>query len=161
MITVRLTKWLGRTNNFFYWLNIDAPERFQSDSNDKRIKVGLGVNVGGFLSVSDFDRERLVPVLTSTTSLRALEEQANRPADQGKLHTGQGGAPPTRTTPKGRSDIFIDLTRLGLGSIVILRRSHCYCSYYFLVMRQIKRTYVQRRKYGQIRSYVRDPVLGL
>jgi len=53
--------------------------------------------------MTDFDRERLVPVLTSTTSLRALEEQANRPADQGKLHTGQGGAPPTRTTPKGRA----------------------------------------------------------
>jgi len=55
--------------------------------------------------MTDFDRERLAPVLTSTTSLKALEEQTVRQADQLKLHTGQGGAPPTRTTPKGRLDV--------------------------------------------------------
>lgn len=52
--------------------------------------------------ITDFDRERLAPVLTSTTSLRAFEEQALR-QDQVKLHTGQGGAPPTRTTPNRRA----------------------------------------------------------
>ena len=55
----------------------------------------------GFLS-PDFDRERLAPVLTSTTSLKAIDEEPIHQTGQLGLHTGQGGAPPTRTTPKGR-----------------------------------------------------------
>jgi len=53
--------------------------------------------------MTDFDRERLAPVLTSTTSLKASEEQGVPLQDYAKLHTGQGGAPPLRTTPKGRA----------------------------------------------------------
>jgi len=56
--------------------------------------------------MTDFDRERLAPVLGSTSSLKALAED---PLAQGVgaglgLHLGQGGAPPTRTTPKRALD---------------------------------------------------------
>jgi len=51
--------------------------------------------------MTDFDRERLAPVLTSTTSLKAIDEEPIQTGQLG-LHMGQGGAPPTRTTPKGR-----------------------------------------------------------
>lgn len=53
--------------------------------------------------MTDFDRERLAPVLTSTTSLKASEDQGTPKTDHSKLHTGQGGAPPLRTTPRGRA----------------------------------------------------------
>jgi hypothetical protein len=51
--------------------------------------------------MTDFDRERLAPVLTSTSSLLSLgKTDSLAPPGNAALHLGQGGAPPIRTTPK-------------------------------------------------------------